>query len=177
MKLKIYFLLALFLFTLNIQAQKKLSIKEINWEISIPEGFRIAPDFKKPLKKSEDKYLLINDNKALLTTYYNKAEHDEEGLKEGIKYLEDKFISQIKEKEPNVSTEKTISDENISGVIFHKAVYKFELDSVQYFAFYIANFNNYTVVFKMVSFTEEDLNKLMKAFENTSTFTDQTKSN
>lgn len=182
MKIKI-FVIILFIGILNLKAQQKsYVVDEIGWELNVPDGFKVIPEPKKATKKSPngrvEKMIFKNDKQTSLSILYINSPQDVSKFKDNIEAFEQNFIQKIKEKASDIYTEKTISEENFQGLDFHKSAFKFEggNDTKQYFIFYFTQINHRYVIFNIIAGTDEEVNKMMKIFENASKFKQQTKS-
>ncbi|UZT97390.1 hypothetical protein ODZ84_19720 [Chryseobacterium fluminis] len=177
MKLKIFVILFLFSGIFHMNAQQKIyTIDEIGWQLTVPDGFKIIPEPKKPVKKSPsgrvEKMIFKNDRQTSLSILYINSPQDESTFKEHIEIFEQNFIQEIKKKASDIYTEKTISEEKFQGLDFHKSAFKFEggNDTKQYFIFYFAQIGQRYVVFNIIAGTDEEADKMMKVFENESRF-------
>lgn len=181
MKLKIFVILFLFSEIFHMNAQQKIyTIDEIGWQLTVPDGFKIIPEPKKPVKKSPsgrvEKTIFKNDRQTSLSILYINSPQDERTYRNFRTKI---LFVKSKKKLLIFTPKKTISEEKFQGLDFHKSAFKFEggNDTKQYFTFYFAQIGQRYVVFNIIAGNDEEADTMMKIFENESRYKRKTKSN
>jgi|GEM_PF-1551158 len=196
MKSKLYCVIAIFLFFLNLKSQQKVYfIDKIDWEINIPEGFSDISAEKKPIQVVEsgsagqnkpakspgkvEKIVFKGKNRSQLLIQLEKTAIDETKYQQHIKNFEEAFYLQMKNALLYSEIKRSSSRKLIDGINFYKSIFEITISEniTHHFITYNLLQDQYMIGFVMMSDRDDEIEKMMKVFENESKYKRKTKSN